>query len=43
MMKYRKPTMELFWLDVEDIIKTSQIEFDPNKPFPDIEEDGEDW
>lgn len=43
MMKYRKPTMELFWLDVEDIIKTSQIEFDPNKLLPDIGEDGEDW
>lgn len=43
MMKYRKPTMELFQLEEEDVIKTSQIVVDPNKPLPDIGEDGEDW
>lgn len=42
-MKYRKPTMELFQFDEEDVILTSQLEFNPDKPFPDIGEDGEDW
>ncbi len=42
-MKYRKPTMELIQLNEDDVILTSQIVVDPNKPFPDIGEDGEDW
>lgn len=42
MMKYKKPTMELFQLNEEDVIWTSQIEIDPN-PIPGEGEDGEYW
>lgn len=42
-MGYEKPTMYLLRLCSDDVIRTSEIELDPDKLFPEIWEDGEDW